>query len=98
MVRPCHGSFSTGMARWPGAEWCLVSVKKSLFLTIVSLSLTGSALAYIDPGTGMSFVSGIGAYLAGLLAVAFGAIALTFKKWSAFVRSLFKKDDGDRTR
>lgn len=42
--------------------------------------------AYIDPGTGMSFVSGMGAIILGFLATVFGGLALTFKSWTAALR------------
>lgn len=53
------------------------------------------AFAYIDPGTGMSFISGIGAFLAAIIAVVAGAIAVTFKRWVAFLSSFFKSRSGE---
>jgi hypothetical protein len=49
--------------------------------TMLVLGLARPGHAYIDPGTGMTFVSGIGAFIAGIFAVAFGAIAMTFRRW-----------------
>lgn len=59
-------------------------------------TVTRFSHAYLDPGTGMTFVSGIGGFVAGLLALAVGAVALTFRRcvagskaaWAA-VRRLF---------
>ena len=42
--------------------------------------------AYLDPGTGMSFVSGIGSYLLALLVVAIGTVVLFFKRLLALVK------------
>jgi hypothetical protein len=72
---------------------------KRLIRTLVASVVLAAAvcrpvLAYIDPGTGMSFVSGIGAFIAGFFAIAFGAIVVTFKRWTAYLKSFFKKKDG----
>ena len=61
-------------------------MKKSLLFLAVSLAVLPKAHAYIDPGSGMAFVSGIGSLVLGFFAVAFGGIALTFKKWIGFVK------------
>lgn len=72
------------------------SSARALFLAVALLLVVRSrAFAYIDPGTGMSFVSGIGAFLAAIVAVAAGAIAVTFKRWMAFLTSFFKRRSGE---
>lgn len=53
----------------------------------ITLVLPTQGWAYIDPGTGMSFVSGIGAFLLGFLALVFGTVALTFKRLWAWTKS-----------
>ena len=58
----------------------------SLAMTILTCE---TAWAYIDPGTGMAFVSGVGAWLIGLLTIFFGAISLTYKKWIGFLKKCF---------
>jgi hypothetical protein len=59
-------------------------------LAVAAVGLfAGSSHAYIDPGTGMTFISGIGAFIAGMFAMAFGAIALTFRRWMALLKSIF---------
>ena len=71
------------------------------FITFIAAAAMGGgrAWAYLDPGTGMSFVSGIGAFIAGIFAIVFGAIVITFKKWTRAIRSLFagKKGGGDHS-
>jgi len=63
-----------------------------VFIALVALSASASpASAYIDPGTGMTFISGIGAFVMGFIALAFGAIVMTFKRWTAAIKSLFAK-------
>lgn len=52
------------------------------------ISLLSVAEAYIDPGTGVTFVSGIGAFLWGILALVIGTVGVTFKRWWSFVRTL----------
>lgn len=62
---------------------------KSCLIVIAALALAPAADAYIDPGTGMTFVSGIGALLAGFFAVVFGGIAFTFRRWVGACKSAF---------
>jgi hypothetical protein len=57
---------------------------------IVLLSQT-RAVAYIDPGTGVTFAAGFGALIWGFLALILGTIGITFKKWWAYLKSLVVK-------
>lgn len=66
-------------------------IVRLLLVGLIAGSLSTEAFAYIDPGTGMSFVSGIGAFIAGFFALAFGAIAVTFKRWTGAIKSMFEK-------
>lgn len=50
-----------------------------------------STRGYVDPGTGMSFLSGIGGFILGFFALVFGAVTLTFKRWWGWLKSKFKK-------
>lgn len=70
--------------------WNRKSVRLLALLALAGTAAT-NAFAYIDPGTGMSFVSGIGAFIAGFFAIAFGAIVVTFKRWTAYLKALFSK-------
>ena len=60
-------------------------------LAVLAATAVSNAFAYIDPGTGMSFISGIGAFVAGIFAVAFGAIVMTFRRWKMVVKGMFSK-------
>ncbi len=59
-----------------------------LFLLVATPS---AAWCYIDPGTGMAFASGIGAMILGFFTVILGGLAVTFKKWTAFLKRIFKR-------
>jgi hypothetical protein len=48
-----------------------------------------AAHAYIDPGTGVTFATGILAWVLGIIGIFFGAIALTFRKWSVWLKNIF---------
>ncbi|OVE76878.1 hypothetical protein BVX98_04220 [bacterium F11] len=48
-----------------------------------------AAHAYIDPGSGMAFVSGIGAWVLAAFAFVFGALSFTFKRWTRGIKNLF---------
>lgn len=63
----------------------VVSKVLGLFLILV-LSGFSSSHAYVDPGTGVTFVSGIGAFLWGLITIGLGALVIFFKK----LKNLFK--------
>ncbi len=67
------------------------SIRVLIAFAALTASLARPAFAYIDPGTGMTFVSGIGAFIMGFIALAFGAIVMTFKRWTAALKSLFGK-------
>lgn len=49
----------------------------------------GFLWAYIDPGTGMAFISGIGVWIAAAFAFGFGLITVTYKKWVHGIRKAF---------
>lgn len=75
------------------------SIRFFVLFVALAAAVARPAFAYIDPGTGMSFVSGIGAFIMGFIAIAFGAIAMTFRRWTAWLKSLFsKKQGGDHPR
>ena len=90
--------FSIETVTPPDARWYSMSRKLTLRTLLLALALAViariDAAAYIDPGTGMSFVSGIGAFFAAIFAVVIGAVAMTFKRWTAFLLSRFKKRQG----
>ncbi len=61
-----------------------------LALTLRCL-LSTSAWAYLDPGTGFTFASGILGMIVGFFAMVFGFLAFTFKRWWAWLMGLFRK-------
>ena len=62
-----------------------------VYIALVLMFAALEAQAYIDPGTGMAFVSGIGAWLAAIGVFFIGAFSLFFKRIAAFFKGLFKK-------
>ena len=54
------------------------------------------AHAYIDPGSGMSFMSGITGYLLALFAMVFGAVAFTVRRWIGWLKGLFRARKHER--
>jgi hypothetical protein len=67
-------------------------MSRKLAFLVLALALVGGlsapAHAYIDPGTGMTFASGIGGFIAALFAACASVIAVTFKRWVALLKSL----------
>jgi uncharacterized membrane protein len=74
--------------------WSKLTARGVALAFLVTVVASANAWAYIDPGTGMSFISGIGAFFAALFALVVGAVAMTFKRWTAFFLSRFKKRSG----
>lgn len=46
---------------------------------------------YVDPGAGVTFVSGIVSVLVGLASLLLGFVVLTFKKWIHWFKRLLSK-------
>jgi len=66
-----------------------VLATKAGVIMLILFSFASRASAYIDPGTGVTFVSGLGGLIAGVFALLVGAVGLTFKKWIGFFLSLW---------
>jgi len=66
-------------------------MKISFLFLLLFFGFVSPVLAYIDPGTGMAFISGIGAWIAALFIFMFGAISLTFKKWTGWLKKIFSR-------
>ncbi len=49
-------------------------------LILLLVTAPGIVQAYLDPGSGVTFVSGIGAYVLGFLALVFGGVMVFFKR------------------
>jgi hypothetical protein len=65
-----------------------------VFAALVALLLPGSALAYLDPGTGSFIIQMlVGAVLGGLVAV-----GVFWRRFKGFVRRLFTKNADDDSR
>ena len=50
-----------------------------------------SIWAYVDPGTGFTFVSGFLGYVLGFVVLFLGAIGLIIKKWTGWFGRVFSK-------
>ena len=59
-----------------------------IFAAAIIGGLSAPAHAYIDPGTGMTFASGIGGFVAAMFAACVSVIAVTFKRWMALLKAL----------
>jgi len=67
---------------------CKSFLIKAVGFIFVPLFFPYRAYGYIDPGTGMTFVAGIGAWIIGLFAFFIGLISLTFKKWISLIKKI----------
>lgn len=70
----------------------MTTIPKHVFV-VAGLLLWGApaAWAYIDPGTGMAFVSGIGAWVAAFAAAILGGFSLFFRRWVDLGKKLFAR-------
>lgn len=67
--------------------------KRTKFFALLLLA-SSPAFAYIDPGTGVSFVSSLGTFLVAILAMVLSSVAIFWKRCVALVKDLvarFKK-------
>ena len=64
-------------------------IKRAVFSSLILVSMTSQVLAYIDPGTGMAFAAGLGAWILAGIAFLTGLVSLTFKKWIGFIKKIF---------
>ena len=88
------------VSRRPEESWNPISfpfIKRSIWIpvftgmTVFVVVFIHPAYAYLDPGTGVTFVLGISGFLIGLVTIAFGAVVLFFKKWLNLVKKIFAR-------
>ncbi len=78
------------MVTWRVAEW-FMNFFKLILSVFVMLIYYRNAHAYLDPGTGFTFATGFLSTILGIVALGFGALVMTFKRWKGWFFDLFKK-------